>query len=111
MAEFAAKCKFVAQEYSTWFSDKHKQDACVTFDICASRGTDLCCSELFLKAISRAKKSASKVKIGQIVPHTVLFLKRLRHLVYPDYVVRYGASKSGSAAKIGFQASEIQSVV
>ena len=38
-------------------------------------GTDLCYSELFLNAISRAMKSASKVKIGHIVHHTVLFLK------------------------------------
>ena len=83
----------------------------MTFDIFAFGRTDLCFCELFLKAISRAKKSAWRVKIGEIVPRTVLFLKRSRHLVYPDYVDRYGASKSGSAAKIGFQASEIQSVV
>ena len=55
--------------------------------------TDLCYSELFLKAISRAMKSASKVKIGQIVHHTVLFLKRSRHLGFPDDVVYYSGSK------------------
>ena len=55
--------------------------------------TDLCYSELFLKAISTAMKSALKVKIGQIVHHTVLFLKRSRHLGFPDYVVYYSGSK------------------
>ena len=75
MAEFAAKCEFFAEKYDMWFSDQHKQDACVTFDIFSFDRTDLCYSELFLKAISRAMKSASKVKIGQIVHHTVLFLK------------------------------------
>ncbi len=48
----------------------------------------------FLKAKSRAKKSASKVKIGQIVHHTVFVLKRSRHLGYPNYVICYGRSKS-----------------
>ena len=67
----------------------------------------LCYSELFLKAISRAKKSASNVKIGQIVHHTVLFLKRSRHLGYPDYVVCYGGSTSVWDANFGFQASVI----
>ena len=57
----------------------------------------------FLKAKSRAKKSASKVKIGQIVDHTVLILKRARHLGYPDYVICYGGSKSAWDANIGFQ--------
>ena len=68
---------------------------------------DLCYSELFLKAISRAMKSASKVKIGTIVHHTVVFLKRSRHLRYPDYVVCYSGSKSAWDANIGFQASVI----
>ena len=83
MSEFAAKCEFFAQEYDMWFSDQYKRDAHVAFDIFAFGGTDLCYSELFLKAKSRAKKSASKVKIGQIVHHTVLVLKRSRHLGYP----------------------------
>lgn len=107
MAEFAAKCEFFAQEYDMWFSDQHKRDARVTFDIFDFGRTDLRYSELFLKAISRAKKSASKVKIGQIVHHTVLFLKRSRHLGYPDYVICYGGSKSVWDANIGFQASVI----
>ena len=70
-----------------WFSDQHKQDARVAFDIFSFGRTDFCHSELFLKAISRAMKSASKVKIGEIVHYMVLFLKRSRHLQYPDYVV------------------------
>jgi len=37
----------------------------------------------FLKPKSRAKKSVSQVKIGQIVHHTVLFFKRSRHLGHP----------------------------
>ena len=69
--------------------------------------TDLRYSELFLKGISSAKKSASKVKIGQIVNQTVLFLKRSRHLGYPDYVVCYGGSKSVWDENIGFQVSVI----
>ena len=79
MAEYAAKCGFFAQKYGMWFSDQHKQDARVAFDIFSFGRTDLRYSELFLKAISRAMKSASKVKIGQIVHHTVVFLKRSRH--------------------------------
>ena len=79
----------------------------MAFDIFSSGRTDLCYSELFLKAISRAMKSASKVKIGQIVHHTVLFLKRSRHLGYPDYVVSYSGSKSVWDAIIVFQASVI----
>ena len=67
MAEFAAKCEFFAQKYGMWFSDQHKQDARVAFDIFSFGRTDLCYSELFLKAISRAMKSALKVKIGTIV--------------------------------------------
>ena len=55
----------------------------------------------------RARKSTSKVKIGQIVHHTVLFLKRSRHLGYPDYVICYGGSKPVWDANIGFQASVI----
>ena len=89
MAEFAAKCKFFAQEYDMWFLDKHKRDARVAFDIFAFSGTDLCYSELFLKAESRAKKSASKVKIGQIVHHTVLVLKRSWYLGYLAITVCY----------------------
>ena len=107
MAEFAAKCEFFAEKYGMWFSDQHKQDACVTFDIFSFGRTDLCYSELFLKAISRAMKSASKVKIGQIVHHTVFLLKRSWHLGYPDYVVCNGASKSVRDANIGFEASVI----
>ena len=72
--------------YDIWLADQHKRDAGVTFDIFAFGRTDLSYSKLFLKAISRAKKSASKVKIGQIVHHTVFFLKRSRHLRNPDYV-------------------------
>ena len=53
-------------------------------------------------------KSASKVKIGQIVHHMVLFLKRSRHLGYLDYVVCYSGSKSVWDANIGFQASVTQ---
>ena len=64
----------------------------MTFDIFAFGRIDLHYSELFLKAISRAKKSASKVKIGQIVHHMVFFLKRLRHLGYPAYVICSGRS-------------------
>ena len=89
MAEFAGKCEFFAQKYGMWFSDQNKQDARVAFDIFSFGRTDLCNSEPFLKAISRAMKSVSKVKIGQIVHHTVLFLKRSRHLGYPGYVVCY----------------------
>ena len=107
MAEFAAKCEFFAQKYGMWFSDQHKQDARVAFDILSFGRADLCYSELFLKAISRAMKSASKVKIGTIVHHTVLFLKRSRHLGYPDHVVCYSGSKSAWDANIGFQASVI----
>ena len=107
MAEFAANCEFSAQKYGMWFSDQHKQDARVAFDIFSFGRTDLCYSEQFLKAISRAMKSVWKLKIGQIVHHTVLFLKRSRHLGYPDYVVCYSGSKSVSDANIGFQASVI----
>ena len=60
-----------------------------------------------VKTISWAKKSALKVKIGQIVHNTVLFLKQSRHLGYPDYVICYGRSKSVWDAGIGFQASVI----
>ena len=69
MAEFAAKCDFFAQKYGMWFSNQ--QDAQVAFDIFSFGRTDLCYPELFLKAISRAMKSASRVRIGQIVHHTV----------------------------------------
>ena len=72
-----------AQEYEKWFSDQHKRTLerhCIS-----SRGTDLWYSEACLKAINRAKKLAMKVKIGQVVHHTVLFLKRLRHLEFPVY--------------------------
>ena len=79
----------------------------VAFDIFSFGRADLCYSELYLKAISRAMKSDSKVKIGTIVHHTVLFLKRSRHLGYPDYVVCYSGSKSAWDANIGFQASVI----
>ena len=61
-----------AQEYDMWFSDQQKRDARVTFDIFAFGRADLRYSELFLKVISGAKKSVSKVKI---VHHTLLFLK------------------------------------
>jgi len=59
----------------------------------------------FLKPKSRAKKSASQVKIGQIVHRTVLFFKRSQHLGYFDYVVCYRGSKSSWDARMGFQAS------
>ena len=91
------------QEYDMWFSDQDKGDARVTFDIFAFGRTDLRCSELFLKAITRVKKSASKVKIGQIVHHTVLFLKRSRHLGYPAYVSCCGGSKSVWDAILDFK--------
>ena len=94
MAESAANCEFFAQEYDMRFSDQHKRDARVTFDILAFSRTDFCYSELFLKAKSRAKKRPSKVKIGQMVHHTVLLLKRTRHLRHPDHVIYYGGSKS-----------------
>ena len=66
MAKFAAKCEFFAAKYGMWFSDQHKQDACVTFDTFSFIRTDLCYSELFWKAISRAMKSASKVKTRDV---------------------------------------------
>lgn len=47
---------------NTTCGSRIKRDARVTFDIFAFGRTDLRYSELFLKAISRAKKSASKVK-------------------------------------------------
>ena len=74
----------------------------VIFYIFASR-TDLWNSEMCLKAISRAKKSALEMKIGQIVHHTLLFLKRLRHLEFPVYIFCYGASKSGWDAILDFE--------
>jgi len=73
-------------------------NARVAFDIFASR-TDLLNSEVCLKAISRAKKFALEMNIGQIVHHTLLFLKRLRHLEFLVYVFCYSASKSGWDAK------------
>ena len=73
-------------------------NACVTFYTFASR-TDLC-SEVCLKAISRAKKSALEMKIGQIVHHTLFFLKRLRHLEFAVYIFSCSASKPGWNAKI-----------
>ena len=101
------KMRFLCPKYGMWFSDQHKQDARVAFDIFSFGRADLCYSELFLKAIRRAMKSASKVKIATIAHHTVLFLKRSRHLGYPDYVVCYSGSKSTCDANIGFQASVI----
>ena len=68
----------------------------VTFYVFASR-TDLWYSEVCLKAISRARKSALEMKIGQIVHHTFLFLKR--HFEFLVYVFCYSASKSGWDAK------------
>ena len=73
-------------------------NAHLTFYIFASR-TDLWYSEVRLKAISRARKSALEMKIGQIVHHTLLFLKRLRHFEFLVYVFCYSASKSGWDAK------------
>ena len=73
-------------------------NARVTFYIFASR-TDLWYSVVCLKAISRAKKSALEMKISQIVHHTLIFLKRLRHLEFLVYVFCYMASKSGWDAK------------
>ena len=73
-------------------------NARVTFYVFASR-TDLWYSVVCLKAISRAKKSALEMKIGQIVHHTLIFLKRLRHLEFLVYVFCYMASKSGWDAK------------
>ena len=93
MPEFAEKCEFFVQEYGMWFSDQHKREARVAFDVFVFGRTDLCYSDRFLNRVSRAKKSASKVKIGQIVNHTVLVLKQSRHLGYPTYVICYGGSK------------------
>ena len=73
---------FFAQEYSTWVSDRHRQDTPVTFDIFASRGTDLCSSGSFLKAICRAKKSPHKLKIRQMALQTVLILRWSRNLEF-----------------------------
>ena len=70
----------------------------VTFYIFAPR-TDFWYSEVCLKAISGAKKSALDMKIGQKVHHTLLFLKRLRHLEFLVFVFCYSSSKSGSDAK------------
>ena len=61
--------------------------------------SDLWYSEVCLKAISKARKSALEMKIGQIVHHTLLFLKRLRHFEFLLYVFCYSASKSGWDAK------------
>ena len=66
--------------------------------IFASR-TDLWYSEVCLKAISRATKSALEMKIGQIEHHRLLFLKRLRHFEFLVYVFCYSAPKSGWDAK------------
>ena len=68
MAEFTGKMTVFAQENHVWFSDQHKWEACVTFDIFV-----LGRSDWFLKAISRVKKSASEVKIGLIVHHMGTF--------------------------------------
>ena len=78
MAVFALSFGFLAQEYNTMFADKHRHEARVTFDI-ASRGTYLCDSESFLKAIYRAKKSTHLVKMEQTTVHTELILKRSWH--------------------------------
>ena len=75
MEGFAANSEVFAQEYSTWITDQHRQDTPVTFDISASRGTDLCSSGSFLKAICRAKKSPQKLKIRQMALQTVLILR------------------------------------
>ena len=75
MALFAANLEFFAQEYDTWIPDQHRQDTPVTFDIFASRGTDLCSSGSFLKAICRAKKSPQKLKIRLMALQTVLILR------------------------------------
>ena len=99
------------QEYDMWFSDQRKRDARVTFDICTFGRADLRYSELFLRAISRAKKSASKVKIGPIVHHTVLFLKRSQYLRYPDCAICCDGPKSVWDANTGIQASVIESIV
>jgi len=56
MTQFAAKCEFFAQEYDMWFVDHHKGEARLKVNIFAFGRTDLCHSELFLKAISRAKR-------------------------------------------------------
>ena len=61
MAEFAEEMSVFAQEYDMWFSDQHKREAYVAFEIFSFGRTDLRYSELFLKAISRAKNSASKL--------------------------------------------------
>ena len=95
MAEFAVNFGFLAQEYNTWFADEHGHEPRVTFDIFASRGTYLCGSESFLKAICRAKKSTHLVRMEQMAVHIVLILKRSRHMSFPIYVARYDSSNSG----------------
>ena len=99
------KMPVFAQEYDVWFSDQHKWHARVTFYVFAFGRIDLRYSKLFLKAISKTKKSPSEVKIGQIVQHAVLFLNRTRHLGYPAYVICCGGTNSVWDANIGFQPS------
>ena len=94
---------FFAQEYGTWIPDQHRQDTPVTFDIFASRGTDLCSSGSFLKAICRAKKSPQKFKIRLMALQTVLILRWSRHLEFSACVAFYGASKYGFEGNIGFK--------
>ena len=89
-----------AQENDVWFSDQYKWEGCVTFDIFV-----LGRSDWFLKAISRVKKSASEVKIGQIVHHMGAFPQANAALGISRLCC--GGSKSVWDANIGFQASVI----
>lgn len=89
MAGFAKNFEFFVQEYDTWVSYQPRQDARVAFVILVSRGTDLGSPQSFLEEISRTKKPPQKLKIMEMVPHTMLFLRRSRHLEYSDYVTFY----------------------
>ena len=98
MVVFALSFGFLAHEYNTMFADKHRHEARVTFNIFASRGTYLCDSESFLKAICRAKKSTHLVKMEQMTVHTGLILKRSQHTSSLIYVASYDASNAGFEA-------------
>ena len=100
MVEFDAKCEFLSQQYDTRFSDQCKRTLAL-HSVSLPLVLILWYSEVCLKAISRAKKSALEMKIGRIVHHTLLFLKRFRHLEFLVYVFCYvySASKSGWDAK------------
>ena len=79
MVEFAAKCEFFSQQYDTRFSDQCKRTLAL-HSISLLLVLILWYSEVCLKAISRAKKSAMEMKIGQIVHHTLLFFQAIAAL-------------------------------